>query len=591
MKQSKKIMTRIAGTALAAAMTFSIVPTTASEVHAQEMITLVGPALDFPMAGYKPDYTFNDGTDENGNLVQEPVKFSREKSSVIWYEYIEDGEDRVLQTNDEFEFGKKYYADAILAYDDNKYYTISHADLRFHLQGAISSVREADNVSPTLSMKDGYSYYRFESNIVVCGDYIGENSGTYAADPEIVWKGDSSKTLKEITSADKPSDFNFYIDFGFDKYFTLEKTEWFEKGKTTKLKDSDRFEAGKEYTLKVTLGRLEGKTAFGKPVQLVIERDDLKELYKSDNNFVTSEDGKTASFDLTFGPVKKAKYDITFDANGGKGTMDKVTAEDGDSYALPECKFTAPEGKEFDKWDKGAVGTKITITANTTVKAIWKDKKAEVKPTPEQKQTPTPEPKPTPAAPKTGDKVKDEANKTDYKVVVPGSTAEFSGTTNADTKKVVIPDTVTINGVKYKIVSVSANAFKNNKKITEVIIGKNVQTIGANAFSGCSNLKTVKFGSKVTSIGNSAFAKCTSLTKITIPASVKKIGKNAFNGCKNLKNINIKTTKLTKNSVGANAFKGIHTKAVAKVPKKKINAYTSILRTKGMKSKKQKITK
>ena len=67
------------------------------------------------------------------------------------------------------------------------------------------------------------------------------------------------------------------------------------------------------------------------------------------------------------------EFTITFDANGGTGTMANVNAEKDTAFALPECTFTAPEGKEFDKWDKGAVGTQITITADLTVKAEWKD--------------------------------------------------------------------------------------------------------------------------------------------------------------------------------------------------------------------------
>jgi hypothetical protein len=47
---------------------------------------------------------------------------------------------------------------------------------------------------------------------------------------------------------------------------------------------------------------------------------------------------------------------------------------EGEKLTLPENGFTAPEGKEFDKWDLGAVGAEVAITADTTVKAQWKDK-------------------------------------------------------------------------------------------------------------------------------------------------------------------------------------------------------------------------
>ena len=62
-----------------------------------------------------------------------------------------------------------------------------------------------------------------------------------------------------------------------------------------------------------------------------------------------------------------------FDANGGSGTMDPVTVDKGSAYTLPDCAFTAPEGKEFDQWDLGAAGTTVEISADTTVTAQWKD--------------------------------------------------------------------------------------------------------------------------------------------------------------------------------------------------------------------------
>ena len=71
---------------------------------------------------------------------------------------------------------------------------------------------------------------------------------------------------------------------------------------------------------------------------------------------------------------------------------------------------------------------------------------------------------------------------------------------------------------------------------------------------------------KVVGIGNSAFKDNTTLKKVTIGANVKKIGQTAFLRCKNLKTVVIKTKKLTKGStVGKNAFKTIHKKATIKI--------------------------
>ena len=110
-------------------------------------------------------------------------------------------------------------------------------------------------------------------------------------------------------------------------------------------------------------------------------------------------------------------------------------------------------------------------------------------------------------------------------------------------KKIVIPDQVTINGYTYKVTSIADNAFKNNKNITTVIIGKNI----------------------------------------------KRIGKKAFYGCKSLRNITIKTKLLKKNTVGSKAFTKAgsknYKKLKVKVPKKKLKLYKKILRKKGLSKK------
>ncbi|MCR5267440.1 MAG: InlB B-repeat-containing protein, partial [Lachnospiraceae bacterium] len=81
---------------------------------------------------------------------------------------------------------------------------------------------------------------------------------------------------------------------------------------------------------------------------------------------------ENVSVEAVFGKITNP-CTVSFDANGGTGNMQAVTVEKGDEYTLPANGFTAPRGKEFSKWDAGIPGTKITVTANRTIKAVWKD--------------------------------------------------------------------------------------------------------------------------------------------------------------------------------------------------------------------------
>ena len=66
-------------------------------------------------------------------------------------------------------------------------------------------------------------------------------------------------------------------------------------------------------------------------------------------------------------------YTVNFDANGGAGEMEDAYANG--KYRLPECTFTAPEGKMFKAWSVNEVEYQpndvITVAGNTTITAVW----------------------------------------------------------------------------------------------------------------------------------------------------------------------------------------------------------------------------
>ena len=73
--------------------------------------------------------------------------------------------------------------------------------------------------------------------------------------------------------------------------------------------------------------------------------------------------------------IPVTKYTLTFDANGGTGSMTAKTDLTGE-YTLPANEFTAPSGKQFKGWSltaDGAIINKVDMTENKTVYAIWED--------------------------------------------------------------------------------------------------------------------------------------------------------------------------------------------------------------------------
>lgn len=206
---------------------------------------------------------------------------------------------------------------------------------------------------------------------------------------------------------------------------------------------------------------------------------------------------------------------------------------------------------------------------------------------------------------------------------------------NGKFKTLTISDTVTIDGVKFKVTAIGSKAFKDYKSIVKVAGGANVvsvgtyafsgctalktipafknvtaiggyafykcksltampvnnklKTIGKAAFYGCASLKTLTVGGKVTTIGESAFGGCSKMTAVSIGANVKTIGASAFSGCKSLATVKVGSAKLK--TVSKNAFKGTKSKITFKIPKKYYKSYMAKIKAKGVAAPKNAIYK
>lgn len=83
-------------------------------------------------------------------------------------------------------------------------------------------------------------------------------------------------------------------------------------------------------------------------------------------------------------------------------------------------------------------------------------------------------------------------------------------------EEVIIPATVTIEGVEYPVIQVRSDAFLHNTTTKRVTLGPNVLDIDNGAFYE-SDIEEIVFNDKLWKIGRFAFYKCTKLKEVEFP--------------------------------------------------------------------------
>ncbi len=108
---------------------------------------------------------------------------------------------------------------------------------------------------------------------------------------------------------------------------------------------------------------------------------DGQEKYIGDKIVIDKETTVTAIWRVK--PIEK--FTVTINPNNnGKNESKTEVIKKGEDFELPDCTFTAPEGKEFKAWEVDGqekyIGDKIVIDKETTVTAIWRAKPTVPKP-------------------------------------------------------------------------------------------------------------------------------------------------------------------------------------------------------------------
>ena len=245
---------------------------------------------------------------------------------------------------------------------------------------------------------------------------------------------------------------------------------------------------------------------------------------------VASEDGKTTN-------TYKIKL-IAKDQIADKVLIEKVEGEIKQAESLKKDDYTSSSYAEYEKALKEVkeILAKEFVTKDEVNAALENLQAARGKLVKVTKPAPKPSEKPAKGVPAVGTLIK--YKKGIYKVKevnAKGGTVIFVKRTGKNTK-FAIPGVFKKGKYTFKVTTIANKAFKGDKRLKKVSIGKNVRVIGKSAFEKAKNLRTISIQS----------------------ASLKKVGRGAF--------------------------KGIHSKAKIKVPAKKFKTYKRLLKKKGQKS-------
>lgn len=312
----------------------------------------------------------------------------------------------------------------------------------------------------------------------------------------------------------------------------------------------------------------------------------------------------TVTVDDQAEPEPAATHVIELEANGGTlSGSSRLEVEDGKTAILP---IPLRDGYRFEGWysapQGGALYTNQTaIYSDCTLYARWSLLPGEDEDQTDEEEKPNEGQRPTegtgqqtnPQTDQNPSQVQEQESSSlkkgaaftsgslRYRVTqkaAPGKNgqAAVTGLTTGKARKInklKIPAVVAASatGERYQVTSIGARAFKGNKQLQQVSVGKQVKTIGKQAFQNCKKLKSVKGMFGLVQMGDGAFSGCTSLSKITLEKKVRKIGNRAFQGCKKLKNITIKSRALK--TVGKQTLTGTSMRLAIRVPAAKWKAY------------------
>ena len=226
-------------------------------------------------------------------------------------------------------------------------------------------------------------------------------------------------------------------------------------------------------------------------------------------------------------PPVPANHTVSFNANGGNGTMAAQTFTEGVAQALTRNAFTH-EGYTFDGWATSAGGSvvyadgqSIAVSSDMTLYAHWTENGG--------------------GNPGDGNGAWTDEHGYTWKYCIEDGELWIEG------------DEIESDEEEWIVVPAVYPLPTGTVVVPSTIAGTPVFGIGSYAFHGCTGLTGVKLPEGLVGIGGNVFEGCTGLKTVMIPEGVKWIGEEAFKDCSGLESVRIPDTVA---SVGWHAFEG-----------------------------------
>ena len=326
----KKRTTKLISILLTLVMLLGLLPTTAFAAE-KETILSMSATVTLPNAGAHPVET---GTPGDSSYKIMKVRFSEKDPETGVY--------TSLESTDTFEAGKTYMVNVL--FRANSGYKID--------RNTVSASINGQNAAWWSTISDGWDsqYYYIEYTV-----------------PEDVPATKTPITSVKVSDITEPAigatpDFDITLTGEGAALYEYEEDEWEaitwdkfdpETGEWEPMDEDTPFGAGL-YCLGVAL-ESEAGYEFTDATKFYYNDYELPEFDSSyESNYERWDGGVDIYLYFTVEETATpATYTVSFNANGGTGTMEDATSVSGE-YTLPACTFTAPSDKQFKAWRVGS---------------------------------------------------------------------------------------------------------------------------------------------------------------------------------------------------------------------------------------------